>query len=59
MGKTNRTSVFSSFHMVMNEYEETRMQMLTYTKILKRLFGSFRSMMESYRRYGYDTSVLY
>lgn len=54
MGKTNGTSVFSSLYTVMNEYEEIRMQVLAHTKSLKELSGSFGSMMESYRRYGFD-----
>ncbi|KAI8371102.1 hypothetical protein BD560DRAFT_446758 [Blakeslea trispora] len=54
MGKTNGTSVFSSLYTIMNEYDETRMQVLAHTKSLKELSGSFESMMDGYRSYGFE-----
>ncbi|KAI8370239.1 hypothetical protein BD560DRAFT_120621 [Blakeslea trispora] len=54
MGKTNGTSVFSSLYTIMNEYEEIGMQVLAHTESLKELSGSFESMMDSYRSYGFE-----
>lgn len=54
MGKTNGTPVFSALYTLMNEYEEIRMQVLAHTKSLNGLEVNFASMMDSYKRYGFD-----
>jgi Holliday junction resolvasome RuvABC endonuclease subunit len=38
----------------MNEYEEIRMQVLAHAKSLRELSRNFESVMESYRRYGFE-----